>query len=116
MRAFVFGLSLVVTSPALADQAADIAAHAGKCWSIPATVDRPYNAEFDVIFDNNGFVTDATVTKYTPDGEQGKRVVLSATRAMQNCGPYPGATGTVHVVMDPKVLFGSQKPIDPFKN
>lgn len=115
MRSFVIGLSLVAASPALADQAADIADKAANCWSIPSTVDKPYMAEFDVVLDGEGFVTDATVTKYAPDGEQGKRVVMSAVKALQNCGPYRGATGTIHVVMDPKVLFGDQKPIDPFK-
>lgn len=109
------GLGLAAASTALADQAADIALHAGGCWSIPGGLETPPSAEFDVVFDKDGNVTDATVVKYSPSGEQGKQVALSATRALQMCSPYKGVSGTVRVTMDPKVLVDGQKAIDPFK-
>jgi hypothetical protein len=115
MRALVLGLSLAVTSPVWADQAADIVKKAAPCWSIPGGMDTPPLAEFDVVFDPSGFVADATVTAYKPEGDRGRDFVISATRALQNCGPYAGVTGTVHIVMDPKVAFEDEKLIDPFK-
>lgn len=115
MRKLMVMLFSIAAVPALADQAADIANKASDCWALPAGLETPPMAEFDVTFDGEGNVTDATVIKYSPNNAQGKELVRTASRALQMCEPYPGASGKIRVLMDPKTLFGGQKIIDPFK-
>ncbi len=114
MRAMIFGLAILYASAAWANQATDIAVKASRCWSIPFAVEGIPIAVVDVTFDAKGLITSATVVNYTPATDSARRVALSARSALQNCGPY-GASGTVRVIMDPKMLFDGSLANDLFK-
>lgn len=114
MRAVIAGIAVLFASAAWADQTADIAAKASRCWSIPFAGEGAPIAIIDVSFDAKGLITNATIVNYTPASEFGRRVALSARSALQNCGPY-GASGTVRVIMDPKMLFDGGLANDIFK-
>jgi hypothetical protein len=116
MRALVFVVALLAGSAAWAGDAERIASQAGHCWSLPGGLETPPSVEFELVLDADGKITNATAVTYSPKGSLGKAVVLSALRALQDCGPYKGATGTVHVLMKPTTSSDDQKSIDPFKD
>jgi hypothetical protein len=115
MRGQLIGLLLLASSPAWAGQAEEIARQAGPCWAIPAGLETPPSVEFNLVLGDDGSVKDATAIHYSPKGKDGKEVALSALRALQACGPYKGASGTISVTMNAKTAFGGNRPIDPFK-
>ena len=115
MRVLVFMVALLAGSAAWAGDAERIASEAGHCWSLPGGLETPPSVEFELVLDADGGIKNATAITYSPKGDLGKQVVLSALRALQDCGPYKGASGVVHVLMNAKTAFGDQKPIDPFK-
>jgi hypothetical protein len=116
MRALVFVVALLAGSAAWAGDAERIASQAGHCWSLPGGLETPPSVEFKLVLDADGKIKNATAVTYSPKGNLGKAVVLSALRALQDCGPYKGASGTIHVLMSAKTDFGGQNPINPFKN
>lgn len=103
---------LALAEPALAESLED---QAVRCWNIPsAASDIGFAAIFDVDLDDDGDVTDITVTDWTPRTDLGERTVRSAARAIQQCSPYQvSAAGRFTFRMDPASLF--DQPIDPFK-
>lgn len=112
---WLIGLVMTAT-PAFADDVADqIAKKAGACWAIPAGIETPPSALFDVVIGSDGKVSDITIVEYAPAGDVGKQVVLSASRAIETCGPYSAPSGTVRVLMNASTAFSDEKPIDPFK-
>jgi len=115
MRGLVFMVALLTGSAAWAGDAERIASQADHCWSLPGGLESPPSVEFELVLNADGKITNATAVTYSPKGNLGKAVVLSALRALQDCGPYKGASGTIHVLMKPKTSGEDQKPIDPFK-
>jgi hypothetical protein len=115
MRALVFVVALLAGSAAWAGDAERIASQAERCWSLPGGLETPPSVEFELVLNAAGKITNATAVTYSPKGNLGKAVVLSALRALQDCGPYKGVSGTVHVLMSANTDSGDQNPIDPFK-
>lgn len=116
MRVLIAAVSLVLAVAEPTSAAPDIASQAGACWNLPPLLKAEPSVTFDIVFDRRGEVEDATALRYTPQGEMGRKVVLSALTALRRCGPYDGATGTVRVLMDRETAGAKPaKPINPFK-
>lgn len=107
----IFGTA---ANPALCqdDVASYVEKQAAACWSVPR-VDRGITAQatFAVKFAEGGEVADIEVLKFTPEGPVGEAVARSASRAIQRCGPYTSATGTLEVTL----TYSEEVVIDPFK-
>jgi hypothetical protein len=116
VRLAIFTAALLAALPVWAGDAERIASQAGRCWVLPGGLRSAPHVEFELELNAAGKITNATAVSYSPEGSLGKEVVRSALRALQDCGPYKGATGTVHVLMEPKASGGDRKAIDPFKN
>jgi hypothetical protein len=116
MRLLIFIAALLAGSAAWAGDTERIASQAGRCWVLPGGLRSAPHVEFELELNAAGKITNATAVSYSPEGSLGKEVVLSALRALQDCGPYKGVTGTVRVLMKPKTPVGDQNPIDPFKD
>lgn len=95
-----------------------------RCWLIPAKFfyGVEFSATFDVDLDEDGDVQDITVTSFSPETEDGKEIVRSASRAIEKCSPY-NASGRQTFTMlwiegnpaTPDSKDRRKGPIDPFK-
>lgn len=118
MRRFVI-VAIVAGLPGLAaaQESMTPSEQASRCWNVPSqAVDQSATMEFDVQLDEHGNVLDITVTRYQPQSDLGKVIVLSASRAIEQCAPYdvPSA-GTHAFTFDLADMFGPASGIDPFK-
>ena len=117
MRGLVWVLAgLVVPATATAQGSMTLSEQASRCWNVPAQVmDDTATMEFDVAMDDRGNVLDITVTHYQPRSDLGKKIVLSASKAIELCAPYDVSTaGTYVFTFSLAEMFGPS--IDPFKD
>ncbi|GAA2817272.1 hypothetical protein GCM10010836_05730 [Aminobacter aminovorans] len=80
---------------------------------MPAGLTELPDMTFDVLFDASGGVKDIAVVSFKPEGEEGKAVVIGASKAIEQCAPYKGAPegiARVHIHWEPE-----GQAIDPFK-
>lgn len=113
MRKLVALVAILATTPAIAQSVEEGANH---CWLPPSGYDGDARIVLDVQLDAMGKVEDINAIEYEPDGQAGRDIAVSASRAIEACSPYDG-TGIVRVEME---LSGGQPgkasaPIDPFK-
>lgn len=107
-----FAAVLATAAIARAD-ALPIGEQVARCWNLPAAYVAADGSlpriDFDVWLDADGDVLDIAVIDRSLD----QKLVLSASRAIELCSPYAGASaGKTRVVVG---YPPAKPPIDPFK-
>lgn len=73
-----------------------------QCWVLlPQDFSIGAKAEMRIELESDGRIKAVDVLRYEPDSEDGRRVALSAARAVATCGPYPGQSGEFHMTFTP---------------
>jgi len=114
MRKLLALVAMLATAPAMAQSIEDRANH---CWLPPSGYDGDARIVFDVHLNAKGGVEDLKTIEFEPDGQLGRDIVMSASRAIESCSPYEAA-GAARIEME---LRGGQPgepatPIDPLKD
>jgi len=72
------------------------------CWNLaPNDFSIGARTEIRIELQANGVVKAIDVLRYEPDTEDGRRVALSAARAVTACGPYDGESGEFLITFTP---------------
>lgn len=73
-----------------------------QCWNLmPQDFSIGAKTEMRVELESDGRVKAVDVLRYEPDTEDGRRVALSAARAVTACGPYIGQSGEFYLTFTP---------------
>lgn len=88
----------VFSTPALAIDATAVQ----RCWNLmPQDFSIDAKTEMRVELTSDGRVQAVDVLRYEPDTDDGRRVALSAARAVTACGPYIGQSGEFYMTFTP---------------
>lgn len=72
------------------------------CWNLmPQDFAIGAQTEMKIELESDGRVKAVDVLRYEPDTEDGRRVALSAARAVTACGPYVGQSGEFYMTFTP---------------
>lgn len=72
------------------------------CWNLaPQDFSIGAQTEMRIELESDGRVKAVDVLRYEPDSEDGRRVALSAARAVTSCGPYVGESGEFFMTFTP---------------
>lgn len=95
------GLALtlaMLSSPAFAIDPSQVQG----CWDLqPRDFSIGAKAEMRIVLESDGRVKAVDVLRYEPDTEDGRRVALSAARAVTTCAPYIGQSGEFYMTFTP---------------
>lgn len=116
MRLILSAMMIASVASAHAGAVDQIATKAAACWDLPVGTDNFTQASFEVSFDADGYVADATVLDHQASEPRAKLFVMSALRALQKCAPYQDAGTSARVTMDTRDIPPPKAGIDPFKD
>jgi hypothetical protein len=74
-------------------------ANPSSCWSVPANLAGSLRVTLSVTLNTLGIPVAARVVDYSPVTSDGRLAAEAAVRAVFQCAPYPGKSGTMLVKM-----------------
>lgn len=76
----------------------DVMLQAKKCLRVPGVLSfGSYRASLVVTFEG-GFPVETKTTELDPQGSSGRTLIEAVTKAIDQCGPYPGVADGAHTL------------------